>query len=56
MSRASGDDQYSEKDTAKRMDDALRRALNTPHKPHKDDIGKSAKSPKRQGRAKTKSA
>ena len=33
MARETGD-QYSEKDTTKRMDDALRRALNTPPKPH----------------------
>lgn len=33
MTRASGGDQYSEKYTTKRMEDALRRALNTPHKP-----------------------
>ena len=33
MARETGD-QYSEKDTKKRMDDALRRAMNTPPKPH----------------------
>ena len=27
---------YSEKETTKRMNDALRRALNTPPKPHAD--------------------
>lgn len=31
---AKPEDQYSEKETAKRMDDALRRALTSPHKPH----------------------
>jgi hypothetical protein len=35
MARETGD-QYSEKDTKKRMEDALRRALNTPPKPHAD--------------------
>lgn len=50
------EDQYSEKETEKRMNDALRRALNTPHKPHTDVKAKKAKSPKRRGRAKTKSA
>src|SRR6185437_15535220 len=49
-------DQYSERETQKRMDDALRRALTTPHKPHSELKAKKAKSPKRPGRAKTKSA
>jgi hypothetical protein len=40
------DDQLSEKDTKKRMDDALRRALSAPPKPHKDIAGKRGKSPK----------
>lgn len=43
---AKDSESFSEKETAKRMDDALRRALNTPPKPHKDAIGKGAKSPK----------
>jgi hypothetical protein len=29
------DDSYTEKETQRRMDEALKRALNTPHKPHK---------------------
>ena len=29
-------DSYSEKETKKRMEDALRRALTTPHKPHSE--------------------
>jgi len=41
---------YSEEEAAKRMDAALRRALITPPKPHKDIIGKKGKSPK--GKAK----
>lgn len=40
-------DQYSDKETKARMDAALRRALTTPPKPHKDIAGKGAKSPKR---------
>lgn len=46
MTRVSGGGQYSEKDTTKRMEDALRLALNTPHKPHaeeKDPCVKKAK-------------
>ena len=39
-------DQYGEKETKARMDAALRRALTTPHKPHKDIAGKGEKSPK----------
>lgn len=29
------DEQYTAEETAKRADAAIRRALNTPHKPHK---------------------
>jgi hypothetical protein len=29
------DDRYSERETVKRRDDALKRMLATPHKPHK---------------------
>jgi hypothetical protein len=39
-------DQYSDKETKARMDAALRRALTTPPKPHKDIAGKGRKSPK----------
>jgi len=39
-------DQNSEKERAKRMEDAIRRAQKTPHKPHKDIAGKGKKSPK----------
>ena len=42
------DEQYGGKETKQRMDDALRRALNTPPKPHKDIAGKAGKSPKAQ--------
>jgi hypothetical protein len=37
----SSDAQYSEEEIAKRRDDAIRRALNTPPKPLKEFIGKS---------------
>jgi hypothetical protein len=32
-------DQYGEKETQRRMEDALRRALNTPPKPHSEIVG-----------------
>jgi hypothetical protein len=35
------DETYSEAETARRRDDAIRRALNTPPKPLKEYIGKS---------------
>jgi len=41
----SDSDQYSDKETKARMDAALRRALTTPPKPHKDIAGKGRKSP-----------
>jgi hypothetical protein len=34
-------DPYSEEEIARRMDAAVRRALNTPPKPHKEMIGKT---------------
>jgi hypothetical protein len=40
MARES-DDQYSDKEATQRMEDALRRALNTPPKPHSELVGKS---------------
>jgi hypothetical protein len=36
-------DQYSDKEATRRMEDALRRALSTPHKPNKDFVGKPLK-------------
>jgi hypothetical protein len=49
MSEKPSDDSYSEKETARRMDAALKRALNTPHQPHKPS-GKPKTSPNRKGR------
>jgi len=47
---------YSEEEAARRRDEALRRALSTPHMPHKPS-GKSAKSPrKRAASSKPKTA
>jgi predicted oxidoreductase len=40
MSDKSSDDQYSPDETERRMTDAIRRALNTPPKPHKEMVGK----------------
>jgi hypothetical protein len=37
------DDQYSPEETARRRDEAIRRALDTPPKPQKEIIGKSWK-------------
>jgi hypothetical protein len=39
--KGKSDDQYTEEETARRRDDAIRRALNTPPKPLKEFIGKS---------------
>jgi hypothetical protein len=36
-------DQYSDEEATRRMEDALRRALNMPHKTNKDFVGKSPK-------------
>lgn len=35
-------DEYGDKEATKRMEDALRRALNTPHKPNQAFVGKKA--------------
>lgn len=39
-------DQYSNKETEQRREAALKKMQATPPKPHKDAIGKGAKSPK----------
>lgn len=39
-------DEREEKQAEKRMDDAVRRALETPHKPNAEIKGKGRKSPK----------
>ena len=48
-------DQYGDKETTKRMNDALRRALTTPHKPNQAFVGKKAK-PKPAKRRKARKA
>jgi len=35
MGKQTDEDQYSEKETVRRADAALKRMLSTPHKPHK---------------------
>jgi hypothetical protein len=47
---ANDSEHYSDKETKARMDAALRRALTTPPKPHKDITGKGKKSPKRKAK------
>jgi hypothetical protein len=42
------DDQHNPEQAARRRDEAIRRALNTPPKPHKAMIGKSAPPPRRE--------
>lgn len=41
MSAKTSDDQYSPEETARRRDDAIRRALSTPPKPQRELVGKS---------------
>jgi hypothetical protein len=37
------DEQYTPEETARRRDEAIRRALNTPPKPHSEIVGKSGR-------------
>jgi hypothetical protein len=43
MRKNKPDDQYSDEETQRRMDEALRKALATPPKVHKEMIGKSGR-------------
>jgi hypothetical protein len=45
--REKADDQYTPEETARRRDEAIRRALNTPPKPQKEIAGKSGRSPRK---------
>jgi hypothetical protein len=47
------DDQYSPEETARRRDEAIRRALNTPPKPQKEISGKSGRPRKRSPRSRS---
>jgi hypothetical protein len=40
MGTKSAIDEYTEKETVRRADAALKRMLSTPHKPHKPAVGK----------------
>jgi hypothetical protein len=40
------DEQYTPEETARRRDEAIRRALNTPPKPQSEIIGRSGRKPK----------
>lgn len=44
------DETYSDEEAARRRDEALRRALNTPPKPRKQDSGKASKAKKKPGK------
>jgi len=46
------DCRYSEEETARRRDEAIRRALNTPPKPQKEMVGKSGRALKLRARPK----
>jgi hypothetical protein len=43
MSRKQDDERYSPEETARRRDEAIRRALNTPPKPQSEIAGKGRK-------------
>lgn len=49
------DDEYSNEETARRRDDAIRRALNTPPKPQKEMVGKTERA-KAQRKSRVKKA
>jgi hypothetical protein len=49
------DEQYSREETARRRDEAIRRALSTPPKPHSEIVGKSGRQ-RRQAPAKSRPA
>ncbi len=44
---AKQDDQYGPAETKRRMEDALRRALNTPPKPHSEMVGEGKRESRR---------
>jgi hypothetical protein len=47
---AERDDQYSPEETARRRDEAIRRALNTPPTPHKEMVGKVGRAARQRSR------
>jgi len=52
MKRPSSPDTYSDSEIEKRMEDGLRRALTTPHKPNASLVGKARKAAKSKASAK----
>jgi hypothetical protein len=46
MTEKNADEQYTPEETARRRDEAIRRALNTPPKPQKDMVGSVGRKPK----------
>jgi hypothetical protein len=44
--RDQAEGEYTPEEIARRRDEAIRRALNTPPKPHSEIIGKSGRKPK----------
>jgi hypothetical protein len=54
MNRKSADDEYSEEETRRRVESALRAAFSAPHKPQSEmKLGKSKSSRKKRGEAQT---
>jgi hypothetical protein len=47
MANKDADGQYTPEETARRRDEAIRRALNTPPKPQKEIIGKTGRLPRK---------
>src|ERR1700724_2513216 len=47
MKTGKSDEQYSPEETARRRDEAIRRALNTPPKPQKEIAGRSGRPPRK---------
>jgi hypothetical protein len=47
-------DEYSDEETARRRDEAIRRALNTPPKPQKEIAGKSGRPPRKRSASRSR--
>jgi hypothetical protein len=56
MSDQKDDEQYSDEEAERRATEALRRSLTTPHKSHKDMIGKVGRTQSKRGTTRSKSA
>jgi hypothetical protein len=53
--KAPRDEQYTPEEIARRRDEAIRRALNTPPKPQSEIVGKSGRTRKKRPPAKSRS-